>query len=234
MSLRHTLSGCGFFIFASSIGMYLFDAENITFSIVKRLLVYRLLINAQTIVKSQGENMKTTCTIVAMLTLCLFLGACNLPSTVTPSPTLEALATSTPEMEKTGTPPFIANPTRLPLTSLTLNAAQNSNLGLYLIDDQGMTVYLHATDTMNVSTCKDECATEWPPLLIAQSVKVMSGPGLDATRIGAIIRDDGGTQVTYNGWPLYYYNRDVHPGDVTGHGVNDFFAVSPSGNKIEK
>jgi len=178
--------------------------------------------------------MKTTCTIVIMLGLCMFLSACNLPSPVTPSPTLEASVTSTPEMDKTGTPPITENPTRLPLTSLTLNAAQDSNLGLYLIDDQGMTVYLHATDKMNVSTCMDNCAIEWPPVLIAQSVKVMTGPGLDATKIGDILRDDGGIQVTYNGWPLYYYIQDAHPGDVTGHGANDFFAVSPAGDKIEK
>ncbi len=177
--------------------------------------------------------MKTTCTIVAMLTLCLLLGACNLPDTVTPSSTMETIATSATEMEKTGTPPLAEKPTRLPLTSLTLNAAQDSNLGLYLIDDQGMTVYLHATDTMNGTTCINECV-DWSPVLIAQSVKVMTGPGLDTSKVGSITRDDGRTQVTYNGWPLYYYNHDVHPGDVTGHNVNDFFAVSPSGDKIEK
>ena len=228
MSLCHTPYKVWLFYFR------IFGTENITFSIVKRLLVYRLITNTQTIVKSQGENMKTTCTIVVMLTLSMLLGACNLVSTVTPYPTLEVIVTSTPEMEKTGTPPIAENPTRLPLTSLTLNAAQDSNLGLYLIDNEGMTVYLHATDKMNGSTCVNDCANEWPPVLIAPSVKVMTGPGLDVTKIGSITRGDGSTQVTYNGWPLYYYNHDAHPGDVTGHGVNDFFAVSPSGDKIEK
>lgn len=178
--------------------------------------------------------MKTTCTIVIMLALSMFLGACNMPSPVTTTPTLDGKETSTPEMEKTGTPSSIENPTRLPLTSLTLNAGQDSNLGLYLIDNEGMTVYLHTTDTTNTSTCVDACATEWPPVLIAQTVKVMTGPGLDATSVGTIIRDDGGLQVTYHGWPLYYYNHDAHPGDVTGTGTNDFFAISPDGDKIEK
>ena len=178
--------------------------------------------------------MKTTCAIVIMLTLSILLSACNMPSPVTTIPTLEGSKTSAQETEKTGTPPLPENPTRLPLTSLTLNAAQDSNLGLYLIDNEGMTVYLHATDTMNVSTCEDNCATEWPPVLIAQTVKVMTGPGLDATRIGTIIRNDGGIQVTYHGWPLYYYNQDAHPGDVTGSGTNDFFAISPAGDKIDK
>lgn len=179
--------------------------------------------------------MKTTCTIVTMLALSMLLSACNMPSPVTTTPTFEAIkTTSTPNMEKTGTPPITENPTRLPLTSLTLNAAQDSNLGLYLIDNEGMTVYLHATDKMNGSTCIEDCATEWPPVLIAQSVKVMTGPGLDTTKVGSITRGDGSTQVTYNGWPLYYYNQDAHPGDVTGSGTNDFFAVSPAGDKIEK
>ena len=48
-------------------------AENITFPTVKRLPIYRLIANAERILKSQGENMKTTCTIVIMLTLSMLL-----------------------------------------------------------------------------------------------------------------------------------------------------------------
>lgn len=32
-----------------------------------------------------------------------------------------------------------------------------------------------------------------------------------------ITRDDGSTQVTYNGMPLHFYKGDTAPGDMNGH-----------------
>jgi predicted lipoprotein with Yx(FWY)xxD motif len=55
--------------------------------------------------------------------------------------------------------------------------------------------------------------------------------------LGKSMRSDGGTQVTYNGHPLYYFAGDSRPGDVTGEGNTSFGAgwdlVSPAGAKIE-
>ena len=39
---------------------------------------------------------------------------------------------------------------------------------------------------------------------------------------GTISRDDGSTQVTYNGMPLYYWKGDTAAGQITGDGVNGF------------
>ena len=52
--------------------------------------------------------------------------------------------------------------------------------------------------------------------------------------MGTITRDDGGTQVTYNGWPLYYYAPDVKPGDAKGQNSGDiWFVVSTHGGPIQ-
>jgi predicted lipoprotein with Yx(FWY)xxD motif len=40
--------------------------------------------------------------------------------------------------------------------------------------------------------------------------------------------------VTYNGWPLYYFAGDEEPGDINGQGEEDFFVISPEGDKIDK
>jgi predicted lipoprotein with Yx(FWY)xxD motif len=148
--------------------------------------------------------------------------------------TPNANQTGTPNANGSGTPSGTMNPTRVPLASLTLNVAQDATLGSYLVDDQGMTVYLNANDTTNTSNCTGDCIEDWPPVLINEDVEVTAGTGVDEAKIGHIVRSDGGVQVTYNGWPLYYYNDDTHPGDVTGQGEDDFYAVSPAGEMINK
>jgi plastocyanin len=94
-----------------------------------------------------------------------------------------------------------------------------------------MTLYLYTNDTKNTSTCYDKCATAWPPLLTSGAPAV--GAGADASLLGTTTRTDGKMQVTYNGWPLYYWFKDQKAGDTTGQLVGGvWFVVSPKGDKI--
>ena len=89
----------------------------------------------------------------------------------------------------------------------------NSSLGEILVDGRGYTLYTFTADSPDNSTCYGTCAANWPPLLVDDTIAIPSGmPG----EMGAILRTDGKTQVTYNGWPLYYYVGDKQPGDTTG------------------
>jgi plastocyanin len=48
------------------------------------------------------------------------------------------------------------------------------------------------------------------------------------------MRKEGTTQVTYNGWPLYYYAKDQKAGDTTGQDVGKvWYVLSPKGDKVE-
>ena len=48
---------------------------------------------------------------------------------------------------------------------------------------------------------------------------------------GTTQRDDGTTQVTYNGHPLYYYSGDTAAGDVNGQGLNGkWYIANPDGS----
>jgi len=39
--------------------------------------------------------------------------------------------------------------------------------------------------------------------------------------------------VTYNGWPLYYYEKDKAAGDVTGQDVGGvWYVLSAAGDKV--
>jgi predicted lipoprotein with Yx(FWY)xxD motif len=105
-------------------------------------------------------------------------------------------------------------------------------LGSFLVDDKGMTLYLYTKDTPNTSVCYDKCATAWPPLLTSGAP--LGDTGLDASKFGTTSRTDGTTQVTYNGWPLYYFAKDKQAGDTTGQKVGSvWFVVSPAGDAIK-
>ena len=60
-----------------------------------------------------------------------------------------------------------------------------------------------------------------------------AGDGADAAMLGTTARTDGTTQVTYNGWPLYYYIKDQKAGDTTGQGVGDvWYVLSAKGDMV--
>jgi predicted lipoprotein with Yx(FWY)xxD motif/plastocyanin len=114
---------------------------------------------------------------------------------------------------------------------VTIQLGQTADLGEFLVDGEGMTLYLFTRDTPNTSTCYDDCALSWPPLLAEGEPS--AGPGVDAALLGFIQRTDGTSQVTYNGWPLYYFATDMQPGDTAGQDVNGvWFVVSAAGEQI--
>lgn len=110
----------------------------------------------------------------------------------------------------------------------TVMTAENDELGAYLVDADGMTLYMFTNDEADMSNCYDQCAQIWPPLLIEEGEEPV--PGADVTgELDVTMRDDDTLQITYNGIPLYYLVDDVAPGDVLGQGFNDvWFVVSPS------
>jgi len=144
-----------------------------------------------------------------------------------------------PQATPTTAPPTAIPPTKsaavIPITggAATVNLGKNDKLGSFLVDDKGMTLYLFTKDTPNTTVCYDKCATAWPPLLTTGTPA--AGAGVDASKFGTTKRTDGTTQVTYNGWPLYYFQKDKAPGDVTGQNVGSvWFVVSAAGDKVMK
>jgi predicted lipoprotein with Yx(FWY)xxD motif len=116
----------------------------------------------------------------------------------------------------------------LPSGPAKVDVSQNATLGSFLVASNGMTLYLYTTDTPNTSNCYGPCAVAWPPLLTNGAP--IAGTGVTASLLGTTTRTDGTSQVTYNGWPLYYFQTDKEPGDTTGENVqNVWFVITPAG-----
>jgi len=130
-------------------------------------------------------------------------------------------------------------PTTTTATSTTTAAASaagttlktaTTDLGTFLVDDAGNTLYLFVPDNQGDSTCYDACAGNWPPL----TGDVTAGAGVDASLLGTTTRTDGTVQATYNGWPLYYFAADTRPGDTNGQGINEiWYVISPEGSAVQ-
>lgn len=120
----------------------------------------------------------------------------------------------------------------------TIGVAESEEHGQYLVDGQGRAVYLLESESDGESRCYDECAEEWPPVLASgEEPPAAEGDAVRSDLLGTVERRDGERQVTYGGYPLYYYERDGDAGDVKGQAVSDdwgeWYLVTPEGEPLE-
>ncbi len=101
----------------------------------------------------------------------------------------------------------------------TVKTAKVGKFGTVLVASNGMTLYRYTPDKKNVSVCNGACASYWPPLLVKGTAKPTVGSGASASLLGTTMRTGGAEQVTYAGFPLYYYAGDKKPGQANGAGL---------------
>lgn len=178
---------------------------------------------------------------IGIVGLCLVIFAACAPAATPVPPT--SIPTQPPP--PTAAPPTVA-PTAVPQATtaspattaaapapkaVTLQLVKNDTLGNILADGDGNILYLFTKDTPNVSNCYDKCLAAWPAVY-PQGAPTLK-EGLSQALVGTTTRKDGSTQLTYNGWPLYYYAKDKQPGDVTGQAVGKvWWVISGEGNAI--
>lgn len=91
-----------------------------------------------------------------------------------------------------------------------------STSGKIWVNALGMSLYTFDKDlVVGKSMCNGECATEWPPLPVADNA-VASGDWTIVTR------DDGSRMWAFKGHPLYTFLDDKKAGDVTGDNKDGF------------
>ena len=134
-------------------------------------------------------------------------------------------------------PPASSGPATAPAASsggpaaggpVITTATVGSQGSLLVASANGMTVYTFTKDVANSATsaCTGGCITKWPAVTTPTGSTPAGGSGVSG-KLGTITRaDNGSTQVTYNGLPLYFYSGDKAPGDANGIYTN-WAAVTP-------
>ena len=102
-----------------------------------------------------------------------------------------------------------------------------SGIGTVLTASNGFTLYHLTTEKHGQIKCTASCRSTWPPLLTTEGAPAAPA-GVSGT-FGTIHRPDGGTQVTFDGMPLYMYSGDTAAGQASGQGIGGvWFAVTTS------
>ena len=121
-------------------------------------------------------------------------------------------------------------------SAISLSISSSDEYSNYLSDTNQLSLYLFTNDEQgsSSSSCSGGCFNVWPPLTIDSEDELPQiTDGVDASLLNSFERDDGSIQVTYNGWPLYYYVGDSSVGDTNGQNVGSvWFLVSAEGEKI--
>jgi predicted lipoprotein with Yx(FWY)xxD motif len=109
-------------------------------------------------------------------------------------------------------------------------------LGAFLTDGNGRSLYLLEEDRAGESSCYEMCAAIWPPLLAGTAIPTSADSAVRGELLRSVPRRGGGSQVTYNGHPLYYYLGDAAPRQTRGQHVEDswgeWYLVSPAGQHV--
>ena len=121
------------------------------------------------------------------------------------------------------TPPTATAPSAASSGAATVRVANALVVGkteAILTNADGLPLYYYGADPAGKSFVSGQLADLWPPLTSAAP----TGAGLGGRL--TVVKDAHGSQVAYNGHPLYTFTYDL-PGQVNGQDFQDFFVATP-------
>ncbi len=123
-----------------------------------------------------------------------------------------------------GTPEAVGGP------QATIFVRESGTLGRYFSTPDGFALYITDGDTVaNESSCVGDCAIVWVPFSAAEPLSL---PADVSGELTLFEREDGISQLAYNGMPLYTYNADENPGDTLGDGVGGVWWLASPGDQL--
>jgi len=104
-----------------------------------------------------------------------------------------------------------------------VTARHLTGLGTVLVSGSGKTIYSPEQETHGQILCTGSCLSFWFPVTVTSGTSLHAPAGLSGV-LGTVRRhDDGRTQLTYNGKPLYTFKLDQSPGQARGSNFTDSF-----------
>lgn len=121
-------------------------------------------------------------------------------------------------------------------SSASVKAVDNAKLGVVLVASNGKTLYGFTEDSKGVNRCTGDptCSKYWPQLLVKAGATPVAGTGVKASLLGTIKAKNGRRQVTYAGFPLYFFAGDTKAGQVNGQGFGkEWYVVNTKGALVK-
>jgi len=109
-----------------------------------------------------------------------------------------------------------------------IKLGNSTTLGSYLTDKDGNALYYFSNDANGENNCTGGCITAWPIFNVDGLTANQLGTGLVLGDFNAISTPNG-NQLTYKGWPLYYYapaGVREPSGQTTGEAVGGVWFVA--------
>jgi predicted lipoprotein with Yx(FWY)xxD motif len=104
----------------------------------------------------------------------------------------------------------------------------------FLTDGFGRTLYVCLDDKPStatseaVSSCDPACTAKRPVFPASETTRTALLPSvIDPAELRELLRPDGVVQLTYRGWPLYYFSDDIRAGSTEGHNERAWRAFDP-------
>jgi predicted lipoprotein with Yx(FWY)xxD motif len=124
--------------------------------------------------------------------------------------------------------------------SVTVKAATVPGVGKVLVDGNGRTLYVLASEQGGSVSCvaANGCTAIWPALVLPPGMSQgIAGSGVQASLLGTTKGPAGDVRLTYGGWPLYTFKADTGSGMTKGQALTDtwglWWVLSPSGNPVK-
>ena len=117
-----------------------------------------------------------------------------------------------------------------------VKAVSSAKFGKVLVGTNGKTLYRYTVDSKGMNRCTSDpaCGKYWPPLLVKSTAKPTAGTGVNASMLGTIKAKSGMRQVTYAGFPLYYFSGDAKAGQTSGEGfLKEWYVVNTKGALVK-
>ncbi|HEY5001708.1 MAG TPA: hypothetical protein VII61_01055 [Ktedonobacteraceae bacterium] len=193
-------------------------------------------------------SLKRSSLLLFGLLLTVFFAACSNPlsGNTTTGSTTTTNTTTTKTTSSYGKTSSMTSTT--PMAKPTAVAQKNNNMGMQgnnnalihttmvklngkmitvLTNAKGMILYYKLNDPRPASACTGACATAWPPVLANTMNMMMISSSMQLPHKLTVYKTANGSQIEYDGHPLYTYAGDMTPGMFTGRGMgNVWYLVS--------